>query len=87
MRETLHAAHSDYAIAGLLLPRVLPHIRLVTYLCNHPRRRLTMRFLAQLFPRPVSRADAEMAYLRAAANRYDLEMREREIANGKFAGY
>jgi hypothetical protein len=46
-----------------------------------------MRFLAKLFPRPVSRRDAELAYLRASANLYDLEMREREIARGKFAAY
>lgn len=49
-----------------------------------------MAFLAkifprQIFPRPVSRAEAELAYLRASANLYDLEMREREIARGKFA--
>lgn len=44
-----------------------------------------MRFLSNLFPRPVSRTEAEMAYLRGASNRYDLEMREREIARGKFA--
>jgi hypothetical protein len=46
-----------------------------------------MSFLAKLFPRPVSRAEAELAYLRASANLYDLEMREREIARGKFAAY
>jgi hypothetical protein len=46
-----------------------------------------MSFLAKLFPRPVSRAEVELAYLRASANLYDLEMREREIARGKFAAY
>jgi hypothetical protein len=46
-----------------------------------------MSFLAKLFPRPISRAEAELAYLRGAANLYDLEMREREIARGKFAAY
>jgi len=46
-----------------------------------------MRFLANLFPRPQTRAEAELAYLRGAANLYDLEMREREIARGKFAAY
>ncbi len=46
-----------------------------------------MSFLARIFPRPISRAEAELAYLRAAANLYDLEMREREISAGKFARY
>lgn len=44
-----------------------------------------MTFLSKIFPRPISRHEAELAYLRAAANLYDLEMREREIARGKFA--
>jgi hypothetical protein len=46
-----------------------------------------MSFLSKLFPRPVSRREAELAYLGAAASLYDLEMREREIARGKFARY
>lgn len=46
-----------------------------------------MSFLAKLFPRPITRAEAELAYLRGAANLYDLEMREREIARGKFAQF
>jgi hypothetical protein len=36
------------------------------------------------FMTPPSRRDREQAYLEASANRYDLEMREREIMRGKF---
>ena len=46
-----------------------------------------MKLLKFIFPRPVSRRDAEMAYLSGSASLYDLEMREREITRGKFAGY
>jgi hypothetical protein len=46
-----------------------------------------MTFLAKLFPRQMTRAEAELAYLRGAANLYDLEMRERDIARGKFANF
>jgi hypothetical protein len=46
-----------------------------------------MKLLKFIFPRQLSRRDAELAYLRGAANLYDLEMREREIARGKFAAY
>jgi hypothetical protein len=35
----------------------------------------------------VTRAEAELAYLQASANLYDLEMREREISRGKFAAH
>jgi hypothetical protein len=44
-----------------------------------------MSFLNQLFPRRQSRHDREMAYLNGAVSLYDLECREREIAQGKFA--
>jgi hypothetical protein len=46
-----------------------------------------MTFFAKLFPRPISRTEAELNYLCDSANLYDLEMREREIARGKFARY
>lgn len=51
-----------------------------------------MKLLKFIFPhpvfaRPVSRRDAEMAYLAASVSLYDLEMREREITRGKFAAY
>jgi len=46
-----------------------------------------MNFLAQLFPRQITRAEAELAYLRGAASLYDLEMRERDIERGKFAHF
>lgn len=46
-----------------------------------------MKFLAQLFPHQITRAEAELAYLRGAGNLYDLEMRERDIARGKFANF
>ncbi len=48
---------------------------------------LSKIFTRPLFLRPISRAEAELAYLRASANLYDLEMREREIARGKFAQF
>lgn len=46
-----------------------------------------MKLIQFIFPRRLSRRDAEIAYLSASANLYDLEMREREIMRGKFAGY
>lgn len=46
-----------------------------------------MKLLKFIFLRPISRRDAEMAYLAASASLYDLEMREREITRGKFAAY
>jgi hypothetical protein len=46
-----------------------------------------MKLLKFIFPRPMSRRDAEMAYLSGSVSLYDLEMREREITRGKFAAY
>lgn len=46
-----------------------------------------MSFFAQLFPRGMTRSEAERAYLNGSVSRYDLECRERDIARGKFAGY
>jgi hypothetical protein len=46
---------------------------------------IAMKLLKFIFPRQLSRRDAEMAYLAGSASLYDLEMREREIALGKFA--
>ena len=46
-----------------------------------------MKLLQFVLPRRLSRRDAEIAYLSAAVSLYDLEMREREITRGKFAGY
>ena len=45
-----------------------------------------MSFFRRFFPRLKSRRELELEYLAGAANRYDLENREREIARGKFAG-
>ena len=45
------------------------------------------RLLGRLFPLPASRAAREMAYLNGAVSIYDLECREREISQGKFAGF
>jgi hypothetical protein len=78
----LHGAHRGYSKWPLTDYAAMQHIK--------DRRRkgdYTMSFLAKLFPRPVTRAEAELAYLRASANLYDLEMREREISRGKFAAY
>jgi len=47
---------------------------------------MTMNLIRRLFPRPMSRREAELAYLNASVSRYDLERREAEIAHGKFAG-
>lgn len=44
-----------------------------------------MRVFQYLFPRHLSRREAELVYLNEAVSRYDLEQREREIAAGKFA--
>ncbi len=43
------------------------------------------RILAALFSQPDRRA-LEQAYLNQAVSLYDLEQREREIAQGLFAG-
>ena len=44
-----------------------------------------MNFLRSLFTPKPTRREAELAYLNAAVSLYDLERREREIAQGKFA--
>lgn len=45
-----------------------------------------MTFLKRLFPRQQSRQDLERAYLDQSVSLYDLECRERDIEQGKFAG-
>lgn len=45
-----------------------------------------MTFLYNIFPRRQTRREAELAYLSQAVSLYDLERREREITQGKFAG-
>ena len=45
------------------------------------------RNLLPLLPRRKSRREYEHDYLCAAVSRYDLEQREREVAQGRFAGY
>ena len=47
---------------------------------------MLMKFFARWFQRPASRRDLERAYLSKAASLYDLERRERDIADGLFAG-
>ena len=46
-----------------------------------------MSFLSRLFPRGLTRSEAERDYLNQSVSRYDLECRERDIARGMFAGY
>lgn len=46
-----------------------------------------MSFLSHLFPRALSRSEAERDYLNQSVSRYDLESRERDISRGLFAGY
>lgn len=46
-----------------------------------------MTLLKRFFPRRLSRQDLERAYLNQAVSLYDLECRERDIDQGKFAGY
>jgi hypothetical protein len=48
---------------------------------------IAMKLFNFAFPRRLSRHDAEIAYLCASVSLYDLEMREREIARGKFANF
>lgn len=45
-----------------------------------------MTFFQSLFSRRPSRREAEFAYLSQSVSLYDLERREREITEGKFAG-
>jgi hypothetical protein len=44
-----------------------------------------MAFIRRLFPRNPSRQELEIEYLNGSVSLYDLECREREIAQGKFA--
>lgn len=44
-----------------------------------------MTLLKRLFPRRPTRQELEYAYLNQAVSRYDLERREREIMQGRFA--
>ena len=46
-----------------------------------------MKLIQFIFPRRLSRHDAEIAYLAESASLYDLERRERDIERGKFADY
>lgn len=46
-----------------------------------------MTLFRTLFPRSPTRREAELAYLNGAVSRYDLERREREIDQGKFARF
>lgn len=45
-----------------------------------------MSLFLNLFPRRKSREALELEYLNESVSLYDLECREREIAQGKFAG-
>ena len=44
-------------------------------------------FLNRFFARLPSRATRELAYLNGSVSLYDLESREREISQGKFARF
>lgn len=46
-----------------------------------------MTLFRNLLPHRQTRREAELAYLNQAVSLYDLERREREIAQGKFAAY
>ncbi len=46
-----------------------------------------MKLIEKLFGHRTTRREAENAYLADSASLYDLELREREIARGKFAAY
>lgn len=46
-----------------------------------------MDFFQHFLRRPLTRREAEMAYLNQAVSLYDLECRERDVAAGRFAGY
>lgn len=45
------------------------------------------RFLNRFFAPTLSRAARELAYLNGSVSLYDLESREREISQGKFARF
>lgn len=44
-------------------------------------------FLSALFPKMPSRHDMEMDYLKRSVSIYDLERREREVAQGRFRSF
>lgn len=78
--KALHRAHSAYSVTSVLIHAAMQHIAEA-----RTNGGIAMKLLKFIFPRPISRRDAEMAYLSGSASLYDLEMREREIARGKFA--
>lgn len=46
-----------------------------------------MNFLRSLFTPKPTRREAELAYLSQAVSLYDLERRQREIEQGRFAAH
>lgn len=44
-------------------------------------------FLSALFSKPRSRRDLELDYINRSVSIYDLERREREVAQGRFRDY
>jgi hypothetical protein len=46
-----------------------------------------MTLFRNLFPRRQTRREAELAYLNQAVSLYDIEQRERDIDQGKFARF
>lgn len=77
--KAMRCAHIEYTSGPITICAAMQHVE------DMNKGMKIMTFLAKLFPRVVTREQAELAYLNGSANLYDLEMREREVARGKFA--
>lgn len=78
----MQQAHGGTSGAGLPVHAAVQHIEL-----REDKPEIPMTRILSLFPRRLNRHDAELAYLNAAVSLYDLECREREIDQGKFAHF
>jgi hypothetical protein len=78
----MHQTQGAFSHSPLLIHAALQHI-----IRREGKRSNTMSLFLNLFPRRKSREARELEYLNGSVSLYDLECREREIAQGKFAGF
>ncbi len=86
-------APSLYPCIQRMAPSRTPHLLQCTtrpiFIGRERTRRMTMKktLLSALFARMPSRQDREMEYLNRSVTIYDLERRQREVAQGKFRNF
>jgi hypothetical protein len=78
----MHHTQSAFPLSDLPLRAAMQHIT-----SREGKWSTIMSLFLNLFPRRKSREALELEYLNGSVSIYDLECREREIAQGKFAGY